>query len=287
MPAARFMPYETPDAESVQWDAWWFVRGGVREALPQQLPGWDYSSVETIGVTVHLDTEAIKSATGMQSARDLELVLIADCAPLGRRFVGAASIDEEAEETVDLSVEIPAGEAALQLEVSAHLVLASPGEPGSGRPHLAGSRLLSSQRRTVQLEGEASRFPSEAVPFSAIGLEPAPWTISASFADLNDSFMGSIRLLMNEEHPLARAALDPVANPEAAERLKIDVFRMLVAVVAPDIPECAEQYEEASVGEVVTNMADLYLRQTLVEAASMYRENPLRFERLCYSAVNE
>jgi hypothetical protein len=267
----RLLPYRSINEGDLAWDSWWFEREGIRQPLPTHLPGWDYASQETIGVTVDVNGQAVLGSTGLSSLTTLEIVLVADCPALGRRFVSAEPLTDEPFQRLELAVEIPAGEVASKLELSVHLVLsaAAPRKP----------RVASAPGARV---GWSPRFNLHA----EVNLEEAPWTLSTSFVGLNDSFMGSVRLLINDAHPLGQAVLGAEQDPVAAERLKLDVFRMLVAATSDEALELSSSYDDDSVGAVIASMCELYLRRTHVETAALYREEPLKFERLCYQVIS-
>lgn len=286
MSSIRLLPYRSIAEGDVLWDSWWFERDGIRQPLPTHLPGWDYASSETIGITADITGQSVIQSTGLNALDSLQLVLIADCPALGRRFLSVEQLSDELTQRLELAVVIPPGEAASKLELSVHLVLRERVAPTPRVASRVGARVGSSPRRTVFLEGESSRFPTDAVTFSDIGLENAPWTLSTSFLDLHDSFMGSVRLLVNDAHPLGQAVLSPEHDELAAGRLKIDVFRMLISVVTDHALATTETYDDDSVGAVVANMCDLYLRRSLLEVAALHRDEPLKFERLCYEAVS-
>lgn len=286
MTSRRLLPYKSISDGDITWDSWWFEREGIRQPLPTHLPGWDYASRETIGITVDVNGPAVLESTCLSSLTSLELVLVADCPALGRRFVSSEPLTDEPFQRLELAVDIPAGEAASKLELSVHLVLSAPLPRKSRVASVSGARVGWSPRFNLHLEGESSRFPTDAVTFAEVNLEEAPWTLSTSFVDLDDSFMGSVRLLINDAHPLGQAVLGVEQDPVAAERLKLDVFRMLVAATNDHARETSGSYDDDSVGAVIASMCELYLRRTLTETAALYRDEPLKFERLCYQVAS-
>lgn len=284
MAKLRLLPYRSLAPSDISWSGWWFERNGVREPLPDLLPGWDYASTEVIGLSVELSSSLVLGYTGLERPDLIEAVAVADCAATLRRFVARQRLPPDDTQSIELSIELPPGEAAQKLELSAFLVLAEDIPPRKHTASRSGSRLCSGPRRSVLLEGDASRFPTEAVAFSALRLENVPWTISAVFDDMTDSFMGSIRLQINEEHDLGRKLLNPPVDPELEARLKLEVVRSLVALAgANDVEE--EEFPEDSVGAVIDFMCRLFLNRSLHEAIQTYRRDPLKFDRVLYAGV--
>ena len=285
MSKRRLLPYKSLVSSDVSWGGWWLDRNGVREPLPDLLPGWDYASTNVIGLSVQINSSLILEATGIAQMDLMQVVAVADCPAMLRRFVTRKRLSADDIQQIELSIELPPGEIAQKLELSAFLLLA---DDISAKRHTAsrsGSRLCSSPSRNILLEGDASRFPTEVVSFSAVHLENAPWTLSAVFDDVSDSFMGSIRLLVNEDHELGRAVLSPPVESQLEARLKLEVLRSLVALVAAQGISEDDNFRPDSVGEVVDSMCKVFLSRSLHETIETYVRNPLKFDRLLFAGV--
>lgn len=279
----RLLPYRTADDSAVNWESWWFERGETRLPLPKYLPGWDYASELTVGLTATIDPGLVLASTGLASLDQLAIVLVGDCKASQRRFTSTVSLFPECE-IVEVGLELPPGQVADSMDLCAVLVLAADIEPAADRVQWAGSRLASSHKQSFILEGDASRFPTEPISFSAAGYEAAPWTISSTAESLEDSLMGTIRLLINEDHPWGQQLLAD-AGSSVSQHLHVDVFRSLVSICADLGEPSAGEFEDDSLGGVVDYMCQLYLRRGISEAVKVIREEPLRFDRLVYAAV--
>lgn len=286
MSKARFLPYRTVGELGISWGGWWLERDGVREPLPDLLPGWDYASTDTIGLSIELSGQDILDATGHDSIGLFELVAVVDCPSMLRRFVAKHRLTADQYQQVELRVSLPAGSVAQKIVVSSFMLLADDVEAAARAASRRGSRLAFGPNRTVLLEGDASRFPTEAVSFSALRFEDAPWTVSAVFDGLSDSFMGSVRLLVNEDHELGRAVLAQPVDPQLENRLKLEVLRSLVAVVSIQGLGDDDEYPPDSIGEVVDSMSKLFLNRSLSEAVQLYERNPLKFDRILHAGVS-
>lgn len=285
MSRARFLPYRTVGEGDIAWGGWWLERDGIREPLPDLLPGWDYASADSVGLTAEIDGGRVLAATGHDSLEQLEVVVIVDCPSMLRRFVARRRLASVPQERVELAVELPPGAVAQKLNVSAYLLLAADADPKPRTATRRGSRLAAGPARTVLLEGDASRFPTEAVSFSELRYEDAPWTISAVFDGLTDSFMGSVRLLINEDHELGRAVLAQPVDPQLEARLKLEVLRSLIALMSAQGLGDETEFPPDSVGEVVDSMSRLFLNRSVSDAVQMYERNPLKFDRLLHAGV--
>lgn len=289
MARVRLYPHRTADAESVSWHEWWLGRGGARSALPQLLKGWDYASDETLGISVHFDERALLESSGLESINDLEILVMADCAQVQERFVARQELSSrEPDATLDIPLRLPPGRAAGSVRLSAHLVLARTTPVRGDRiAHLRGARIHSSEPFTLRLEGDSSRFPTEPVPFSELGLGHAPWTILTAYDDLSDGFMGGVRLLINTEHPVGQIFLSPETAPRLTGLLRAEIMRLLIANAAGQIEGADEStFDEGSVGLVVETMCQLFLDRGLKTAVRLYKDDPAHFEVLLHDRLD-
>ncbi|MGH3086929.1 MAG: hypothetical protein ACRDSJ_06370 [Rubrobacteraceae bacterium] len=286
MSRARLLPYRTIAASDVNWGGWWLERDATREPLPDLLPAWDYASKDLIGLSIEVQNTTVVERTGLDRIGLIEVVAVADCPAMLRRFITRKRLTTNEVQELELSIELPPGEIAQKLELSTFILLAED-IPASGRTaSRRGSRLCVGPTRSVMLEGDASRFPTEAVSFSALHLANAPWTINAVFDDMSDSFMGSIRLLVNEDNELGRAVLLPVVEPQVEARLKLEVLRSLIALASANGGSDGEEYPAGSISDVVDSMCKLFLNRSLPEAIEAYERSPLKFDRLLHAGVS-
>lgn len=285
MAALRLLPHKIADAHSVTWHRWWTERDGARTELPALLTGWDYASHTTVGISVDLDEKALLASTGLDSMDALEILAMADCLLAQQRFVASKPLwGHQRASTADVSVQLPPGQVAGTVRLSAHLVLACTTPHRKYRvAFLRGSRIDSSGPFTVRLEGDSGRFPTEPVRFSELGLGNAPWTVLTAYDELSDGFLGSVRLLINLEHPVAQLALDPKTASRVSGLLHADIMRLLIANVAARREDTDESSDdEGSVGQVLETMCQGFLGMNLRTAARLYREDPTRFELVLY-----
>ena len=227
--------------------------------------------------------------SGLASLDLIQVLVMADCPSAQDRFVASAALSEADGSTqVDLTLRLPAGRVADSVRLSAHLVRSNSDNPGEDRvAHLRGARIHSSEPQLLRLEGDAGRFPTEAVPFSELGLGNASWTILGRYEDLEDGFMGSVRLLINTEHPAGRAALDPTQSNRIGPVLRADTLRLLIAGAADLFRrDEVEDFDEGSVGAVLDTMCRMFMGQGLRPTVDLYKEDPVRFELVLSDRTN-
>lgn len=285
MSRMRLLPYRTLSDDDLAWGGWWFERQGVRAPLPELLPGWDYSSGDRIGITVDIESSRVAAGSEIDEVDRLEVVAVVDCPSTLKRFVQSVRLQPLSTQQVEVAIDLPPGAVAQALDLSALLLLAEDIPPAPRRASRRGSRLANGPERRVLLEGDASRFPTEAVSFKNLNLEHAPWTLNAVFFDLTDSFMGSVRLLVNEDHELGREVLVQDVETVTDARLKLEVLRSLVAVAAAQEVVVDDEYPPDSIGEVIDSMCRVFLNRTIFEAVQSYQRYPIKFDRLLYAGV--
>lgn len=286
MTKVRILPHRTAASDAVHWGAWWVRMGGKRLPVEDRLKGWDYATAVTFELQPTVDLELLMASTGIQDPSAFELLALLDCPATNQRFIARRMVEQtEDDESNILALEPPPGEIADVVRLSAHVVLArSLPESTDGAATRVGSRLGQTHVHTLRLEGEASRFPTEAVAFSAIGLESAAWTMQCKFTDLDDSFLGGVRLLVNTEHPASELLLDSEAVEARAAQsmLRMDVARQLLLHVALDpnlIVDTRREWPEGSVRYVLETMTDLFLGMNLATTLEFARGDLVGFER--------
>ena len=289
MARLRLYPHRTAAPGCVSWYSWWTERDGDRSPLSAVLAGWDYASRETMGITVSLDEEALLESTGLESISDLEILAMADSPLVQQRFVAREPLrGHDSRMLIDVAIQLPPGQVAGAVRLSAHLVLAHTTQERADRvAFFRGARIDSSEPFTVRFEGDSGRFPTEPAPFSELGFGNAPWTVLTFYDELSDSFLGGVRLLVNTEHPVGQLALDPKTTPQVSSLLRAEVMRLLIAKVAGQVEDADESsFEDGSVGQVLETMCQEFLGRRLRTTARLYRDDPAHFELLLHDRLD-
>jgi len=284
MARARFMPHRTADSSAVTWGGWWIRLNGQRRPVEDTLPGWDYASELTVELQPSIDWSTVAEQTGVGDPAGVDVVILLDCPATGMRFTSAQPVATLLSSDSNVMVlEPPSTQLADAVRLSAHLAVnRSTIDAESGAVVRIGSRLAWSDPRTVRLEGENPRFPTEAVSFSQLGLEDALWTLQVRFTDLQESFLGGVRLLVNTDHPSSAALLDTDHSHWSVLQpvLKMDIARQLLLHVSFEAFDLTDQnWPEESVRDVLEHLTDLYFGSDLATTAQLVRSDHQRFER--------
>lgn len=286
MARARVLPHREISSGSVVWGDWWARINGQRILAAKRVNSWDYSTPLSFELQPSVDADEALATSGLTALDEIDLVLLAECPSTGHRFTATRNLRTLSETGEVLSLDLPPDRVARFVVLTASLVLTREGR--AGRDDIAwkrGARLAQSSRTTVWLEGDAPRFPTEAVSFAALGLEAALWDLDTSFTDLDESFLSTVRLLVNTGHPAHEMLLDE-AHPGFSNShsvLEIDLTRRLILRVANDDGLRADlerhSWQEGSVREVLEGISDVVLGSDLRAVTELARQNPRALER--------
>lgn len=283
MAKVRILPHRSASEHSVTWGKWWYSLGSEeRYDLEDLVTGWDYATPLQFGTRFSINTAELMSSTGLEPS-SVNVVIMADCNAVHQRFVSRTEITNEREGIISL----PPGAVAQEVKLSAHLVLGSaPLRAGRRVANEVGARLGSSPTVRAILEGDASRFPTEILRFSETNYGNAPWTLTTYFEDLNDSFMGTIRLLVNSEHPLGLSVIQTNSPSIAASLMRLEVTRGLIGEIAHrNFHTLSAQWEEGSVGAVMDALCQFHLGLGMAKSVHFYADDPVGFDRLLHSRL--
>lgn len=177
-------------------------------------------------------------------------------------------------------VEVPAGSVAVSVALQCHIIVGV--ERPAGPPK--GARLAESRLTTVMLEGEGGRFPTEPVSFSQAGLTGGPWHLDVRFDELDEAFMGAVRLFVNTDMDAGVALLDPdhPRHPLLQQVLRWDLVRTLLWAVASQtdpalVPRTFE--DERAVGAVLDALCRGIWQLNLAEVITAVQQDSAGFER--------
>lgn len=279
MSKVRVLPHHEATEESCSFGPWKVIVEGVAQELNADSLRWDYTTeLQAISGTT-IDREELVASTGIHDLSDVAIVAIADCAATGRRFKDVSWLTES--DTVVSELHLPAGTLAKSVTLQRSLVLMRDRTPDGFSAHRAGSRLLEQRREALALEGTGSRFPTEAVSFKKLGYGNAPWRFELAFVDPGEeSFMGSARLLINADHPVADA-LTQSTHPQFKALSKVllaDILRTSVLKFIAGRNEIPSDAAPDSVAAVIGKMSETYMRLTLPESVELIEQRPEEFE---------
>jgi hypothetical protein len=262
-------PYLTARADCWQLGPW--QRLGTEEDtdLAERIDDWDYSVPLSISCRVTVDVSRIREQTHLTLDDRLVMVALWEASSTGIREVGSRhELPASGEGSFELLVNLEGSRIGGQLTLERQIVLAARGEsPEPLAPRAPGSIVLTeprSERKTVILEGEAARFPTEVTDFNQLTIaEPdALWFLELDLADMEQSPLAAMRLYVNGAHPAVRRALvaDDATGDLVRSVLQWDVARTLVdrALDNDEFIEEWDSFAEASVGEMLQQLIQRY-----------------------------
>lgn len=291
MARVRVQPHLTASASAVEWAGWYLVGGDERLPLGPLLHGWDYDREIRIGTGPRISIVELLESTGLQDPADVHVAITIDCAATSRRFVKRVPLLDYAS-SVDpfLELEVPAGSVALELRMACHVVLGGSRTPNGLAASAKGSRLAESPVTKLVLEGEASRFPTEAVSFADMRWESAAWSVRIEADDMNESFAGAVRLFLNSDHPVgaALAAMEPRTYAALGGVLRIDIVRSTLLVAIEHVStrgSAASGFDDDTFGAAAEQMSNDYFNMGLESVGELHRTDLARFERVLQSSI--
>lgn len=280
MAKLRIFPHLQASDESCDFGAWTMTINAQTFPATSTDFQWDYATEALFTATAEVDDEELRHSTGLQTLQGIHMVAFIDCSATGKRFTSSTPLSPS--EPVVSSIFVPAGTTAKSIRLQRHLVLRDAGERTGSSAHRPGSRLLEEPRTTVHLEGQGSRFPTEAVSFKKIGVfTKAPWRFELDFTDPDEeSFMGAARLLVNTDHSAMPALTQTKhANFKMLSNLVLaDIIRTSVLQYAANDAPSDQDPSDGSVSQVLDSMTTSYLGFSINEAVDLLRSRPDEFE---------
>lgn len=198
--------------------------------LTDEVAAWDYQATLALSAVVQVDTDTVKEICHVGEGSRLRILVVASSSTTKIRGLVASAPVTTA--PVHLDIELHGHELGGRLLLDTILAGDQMISADELSPHAKGS-ILWRHRKTTWLEGEGSRFPTETADFgSAPFFTPgALWFVDIRTDDLDAAALGSVRLVLNEAHPLVARLLagDATAEVEAImDFLRWDVARQLV-----------------------------------------------------------
>lgn len=238
----------------------WRVTPSGREPLadPERIDGWDYATDLLIERTLSVDLESVRTEAGLHSRDQLRCVIQwTSPAETSTGLQGSSPVKILTEGRQDISCLITGFEigGVLQLRTTVSLAIGSSDARNPLAARRSGSILWSDEHHLI-LEGEATRFPTELLSFSANGLGPTgcAWRVMVETADLDAPALSAVRVLINSDHPAYERLTEKPDSAEAAltrEFLQYDVARQLVLAALAEDELKAVDYEQGSIGAIL------------------------------------
>lgn len=293
MSTIRIQPHKILPSSVWSPGPWEIVIGDRIEPSRGFIEEFDYALQFRIGFYFKVNVSEIEKRLGIQAAQYVCAWAVADCAAAGVRL--SNNIELSANGSARLEIAIPEGMVAGELELRRGLAYLPPVDKYSQSAdidlgdvnvlsHKPGSRLLEDVVDRIRLEGGWSRFPIEAGSFSQMGMEDAAWTVSITYDSPDDPFLGSVRLVINIDHPAGNAVINSSNEDDGSiclAALRSDVFRQLFQHLAGDERfKDKHHFEPESIGDVAASMAEDTLKNDLPTVLMLVRESPDVFDRI-------
>lgn len=278
----RLLPFRVVLPPAIGYDTPTLEVDGRRFGPGDTVVGWNYVTDYTVHGRVSIDPQAVMEQSGLTAddgMRRLLAVLRVDCPSTGRRYLWAKPLNVE-QSVVDISVGVPEGETANDLEVRYELVLDGPDGPAQDNraAYLKGSRLhVSEELYRFRLEGDSTLFPVEAVKFRG-GEFPvgSAWLVKFQAEDLNSPFLGSVKLFINRDHKASEALLGDKSTIAQPIMIRDILLQMLVSVALESGGEVLDEFDDGSTGAALEDLCATYLDVTLRGAVELMRSDPGR-----------
>ncbi|MGW2885171.1 hypothetical protein ACWDDN_07345 [Streptomyces griseoruber] len=207
--SVRVWPYRRPVGR-VHAEQW---RSGdaTGEPAPAALTAWDYTTDIALGRLIEIDLAELREDCGL--APDAPLRLCVRYWPSTSLLRRSAFVQDFPTHTPRTSCEvrITANSTRLGGFLTVETLIELAADLPSDRPFVAtraGSILWSDQVR-IHLEGGAGLLPVAPVSFSEAGLPAgSAWYVSMDGGDWQQAAMGSLLVLLNEDNPAVKEAME-------------------------------------------------------------------------------
>lgn len=227
---ARAEPYLMPDPGAVDHGGWHLRTLAGEEPLGADVLHWDYQTHLSLVAAVSVDRRSILDTCMLGDDTALDVQVFAHSSHTNARML-ITSVPVPAQDSYDLAVEaeLPGDTLGGRLAIDTLVVAQRPVPLGPISAHRQGS-ILWRQRHHTHLEGEGSRFPTDAFSFAVVfpDAKNAMWRLSIDDSDPERSFMASVRLALNTDSPAVQALLAGEAGDPLVGMIRWDVLRQLI-----------------------------------------------------------
>ena len=280
--------------ETIATDPWLRITNPSHpELLPATLSDWDSATDLTLGRSITLNAEKIRRQCEIDGPMRIVATWWSHGTQLGKTFA-VEEIDSTAEVvSIELQGVIPGTFISEKIVLRTVLVTTSltralsplsPSHPGS---------IIWEDNRDLGLEGTASRFPTEIVSFSEMGLHSeAGWKLVLDSSDLNLPFRQGVMLYINSENASVYAAVAAPArsaeNRAIIGTIRFDVARTLLsqALSNEEFQDESTEYDSESIGEAARRMmAGYFSGEPVSSVEEMMRERPEEFSTFLQSGI--
>jgi hypothetical protein len=280
MPKQLVSPTRTAPS-AVHLGPWAVEVAGELLPLPD-MPAWDYSTELRFACEVGVDIDEAARSCGLVEGAAFSLVAIAECTATYWRTTVRNPLHRG---SARVTLTVPPGVVAQSVRLSRRVVVEqAPCDPQPLVPTRGHVIAAAQDVTTVPLEGDGGRFPTQAISFSEAGFPvDAPWHLSLTYDDPEDSFAGSVQLFLNTDHKRIADMIgddpDPDMLVEMHGHMAFDVARQLVmAAVRDDRLDSRTVFENDSVGWVLEGVCSRTGRRSAAGCRAAHAQDPNGFE---------
>lgn len=296
MSFSNAMPFLVLDDDAVSVTPWLVSIDGQDDVPnPRMLKGWDYAASVKVDRRMEVDFRLASEQLEIP-VEQLRLSIVvmegtgSGTIPRVLRHILKQQVDRE-NQVVDISLNLASDSLSQRLALKTLVLLeGAPDARSSFSPNLPGSKLWE-DLQDVALEGDAPRFPIEAISFRQCFTgriqEYALWHLQWMTADMHRDISGSLRLYVNSDREdfIERiTALDPLTM----QTMLADVMGQLVSrlLYLPDLKEQIKGAEQGSVARQAQQWFELaFPDQSHSQVLSLYEHKPGEFNAAILAAA--
>jgi len=298
MPAIRTSAFFTAPLDAVLMDPWVVLRGEDEERLGDDLPAFDPGGRLELRRRLVFDPDAVMAACDLGSGGRIAAVALWSSRLTGLKGASQPATPQAGSGTRDVELRLSLAGGDLGGALVLRTVLLLDLAPAESRPlaaHLPGSILWEGEpRHVVDLEGTGTRFPTELRVFGDRNGFPsrAAWYLDWDRDDMSLPVLGSIRLYLNQAHPMMGSLAGGTEEPDilrVRETLKFDLARELITGALANREFLADPgaFDAGSVGATIRRLCTrvLFPQWTLDELARGVKTAPARFDAELQAAL--
>jgi len=287
MKEARAWPYLRAADKRIKSSGWMIKLGDKERELGETLKDWDPSTNLMLKRPLRIDVPAIYEDCRLPPEARVRLLVSWHCDGTTLRGVGdRIDLSPHDKQSFTLGMQINAQQISSSLKLQTTLVLANELPP---RPIVAfrPGTTLWEDKHELLLEGEGSRFPMHVTSFKEAHLPTkAAWTLEWDLEDLELPVLGSLQLLLNEDHPKIKQLISVPDEPTShlmMALIQFDVARQMIRTSLEN-SDFVMAYDEGnywpkgSVGATVHALMKTFSRDSAASLRQMMRHEPTRFE---------
>lgn len=294
--AVTAVPYLRPDPRLIEAGEWQIL-GEEPEPLPELLPHWDYNTDIVIGRTVAIDAAQVRATCLLAASDSLKIVAVWSSPGSFQRGVLCSHELMPAAGLVHMVLRgtLTGGEIVGSVKIDTFVVLASPLEAAQPLAPSRPGSILWQDSASVLVEGTGPRFPMGVIDFQDVTWVPngAAWYLAWNPYDLDQPFLGAVRLFINSAHEqVVQATTTPAGDAGAAairSAIYFDVGRALLrgGLGNAEFLDQFDSFPRGTTGHAIaTLLRTTFPGESPLEIRNQLIERPDYFDSMLQSKLN-